>query len=727
MQDALDSPQQQQACSSTQVLKQPRFCCRCRNHGLRNQFKGHRQQCPFQDCTCDECTLVIVTERRRIIAKQTALKRRQDEKAKKAAAADISTCVMDETENKKKKKKCSRDLEQLYSTSPQTVTIEPPLPLAGCSSLSSSFSSSCTSSPPSIASSPAIEIINSPSDYSTNECCGPDVIKMEQVIFRPIETVEPETFPQDSYTVPIVYAPTSETSCICPNTHKDQIPDVILSTEYDTHSNLSDSSDSYQRNNTSISLCTPTAPSYSVSPGVVSSSCTNLSKMYPYDNSCGVRVSSSVTSPAGYSMITQPNINGACSKMNLLMRIFPEHSPQWLQSILDSCNGDPIQCIEIIFNLQDVERSKKPAMISPSAKYDAEKPVRSPAIGTPLISPVYIPQPPYPSASIGTSLNLQQQHQPVGVLSASPLSSGGIPSVVTTYHQSTIQFSPSSTAVMHQPPGTPLAYPDPHYTSNLCVGHQRPINSCIDHQGAATMYVGHQGAPTFQHIQDTATLPLPTTSWASVRSPVTGVTPQIAVHDVPSPSRSGSAFCPIQTPPPAAPSPFQVPCTQGTQDTATFHQPSSLSFSCNTHLAPTHTTQMYCQTIGSIQPGKCLSYTSLQAANVPTNSSSGTTPIVLPLLTEPTSACAGGLRDNQCDNRHAVTSSSFSRWFEPTYQSQTTGGTNLPPLIASHPMFGQETDAVDAVHALVSLRTSPMRKYQVDDSNAIKDLLMEEE
>ena len=75
-----------------------------------------------------------------------------------------------------------------------------------------------------------------------------------------------------------------------------------------------------------------------------------------------------------------------------------------------------------------------------------------------------------------------------------------------------------------------------------------------------------------------------------------------------------------------------------------------------------------------------------------------------------------------------------SRWHEPP-SHQIAGGTiadgnNLTPLLFTHQMaaVGQDTDhAVDAVHALVSLRTTPPRKEQVDESGSIKDLLMEEE
>ena len=122
------------------------------------------------------------------------------------------------------------------------------------------------------------------------------------------------------------------------------------------------------------SLSTPNAPSYGLTPGVISSSNQTLSKMYPYDNgnsvnthkiypydnNCSVNTHrmppSSVAFPAGYSLVPPPPVNpgsitpfpvtpgrnpastsiisAASSQMNVLMRIFPEHKPQLLQSVL---------------------------------------------------------------------------------------------------------------------------------------------------------------------------------------------------------------------------------------------------------------------------------------------------------------------------------------------------------------------------------------------------------
>ncbi len=118
-------------------------------------------------------------------------------------------------------------------------------------------------------------------------------------------------------------------------------------------------------------------------------------------------------------------------------------------NIPDSCGGDPIQCIEMILNLQDVER--KPNVIS--AKCESDKPVMSAsAFGTPL----YIQAPSYPPISISASSSSSfppaadlQHHRPGEVLS-STLSFTGIPSVVTTCHQSSIKLAPSPVTAMHQ-------------------------------------------------------------------------------------------------------------------------------------------------------------------------------------------------------------------------------------------------------------------------------------
>ncbi len=108
------------------------------------------------------------------------------------------------------------------------------------------------------------------------------------------------------------------------------------------------------------------------------------------------------------------------------------------------------------------------------------------------------------------------------------------------------------------------------------------------------------------------------------------------------------------------------------QDSATTYRlapsPSlSSSLPSNLLLTPTHTTQMYCQTIGSIQPGKCLSYTSLQAAAIPISLSSQTrTPVIVPAIhTESSTGQMGVLRESYPDmNQHGSGISSSCKLFE---------------------------------------------------------------
>ncbi len=100
------------------------------------------------------------------------------------------------------------------------------------------------------------------------------------------------------------------------------------------HSISSSSSVKYPGGNTILS--TPTAPSYGIAPGVISSSRINISKTYPYDNNYGMKSSASVpSSVTGYDMLTsEPNVKESGKKMNLLRRVFPEHKPQMIQVVL---------------------------------------------------------------------------------------------------------------------------------------------------------------------------------------------------------------------------------------------------------------------------------------------------------------------------------------------------------------------------------------------------------
>ncbi|KIH50353.1 DM DNA binding domain protein, partial [Ancylostoma duodenale] len=50
-------------------------CQRCAQHNVVNRLKGHKRACPFKECFCPKCQVVV--ERQKLMADQIKLRRRQ--------------------------------------------------------------------------------------------------------------------------------------------------------------------------------------------------------------------------------------------------------------------------------------------------------------------------------------------------------------------------------------------------------------------------------------------------------------------------------------------------------------------------------------------------------------------------------------------------------------------------------------------------------------------------
>ncbi|CAD6189721.1 unnamed protein product [Caenorhabditis auriculariae] len=50
-------------------------CQRCAQHNVVNRLKGHKRSCPFKECGCPKCQVVV--ERQKLMADQIKLRRRQ--------------------------------------------------------------------------------------------------------------------------------------------------------------------------------------------------------------------------------------------------------------------------------------------------------------------------------------------------------------------------------------------------------------------------------------------------------------------------------------------------------------------------------------------------------------------------------------------------------------------------------------------------------------------------
>ncbi|XP_067139505.1 doublesex- and mab-3-related transcription factor 1Y-like [Centruroides vittatus] len=70
-------------------------CGRCRNHGQRNAYKGHKRYCRYRSCQC--CRCMILSEKKTILAKQVAVRRAQTQD--QPAASEQPTPVLDTPES----------------------------------------------------------------------------------------------------------------------------------------------------------------------------------------------------------------------------------------------------------------------------------------------------------------------------------------------------------------------------------------------------------------------------------------------------------------------------------------------------------------------------------------------------------------------------------------------------------------------------------------------------
>lgn len=49
-------------------IRKEQLCSRCRNHGVYQTLRGHKNACPFTNCLCEKCSITM--KRREIMAKQ---------------------------------------------------------------------------------------------------------------------------------------------------------------------------------------------------------------------------------------------------------------------------------------------------------------------------------------------------------------------------------------------------------------------------------------------------------------------------------------------------------------------------------------------------------------------------------------------------------------------------------------------------------------------------------
>lgn len=65
----------------------PPLCARCRYHGLRSELKGHKRSCPYLNCECLSCSMVV--QHQRVMAEHIAIKRAEEKCPASFAYSDI--------------------------------------------------------------------------------------------------------------------------------------------------------------------------------------------------------------------------------------------------------------------------------------------------------------------------------------------------------------------------------------------------------------------------------------------------------------------------------------------------------------------------------------------------------------------------------------------------------------------------------------------------------------